>query len=76
MYKGPEESKLATTFEKLRKLYSALMVETKQDITVRKKGYMDGIEVLEGVKAVGEEARNSVDSPWGLLVAMANCFLL
>lgn len=39
MYKGPEESKLATTFEKLRKLYSALMVETKQDITVRKRVY-------------------------------------
>lgn len=32
--------------------------------------------MLEGVKADGEEARNSVESPWGLFVAMTNCFLL
>lgn len=42
MYKGPEESKLATTFEKLWKFYSALMVEAKQETKSKKKGIWMG----------------------------------
>lgn len=37
---------------------------------------MDGLEVLEEVKADDGEARNSVDSSWGLFVPMTNYFPL